>query len=165
MKHLPVLLIMLLCGCNPPRQLNWTFIVPAGYQGYVVMRWACPGGIGLVATNGTITVPFSQAATFCTSNTSSATLSPNGDVGQIACRDTTGKPIPFVGVPWAPVTPMPALALMGGDNLALDIGGKQYEFFVFWVGNPASFPTATAQQAQLDSFLSQRFEVPTYRKP
>jgi hypothetical protein len=79
----------------------------------------CPGASAAAGANGTITVPFSKAATFCTSNTDLATLSPNGSVGRITCRDTAGKLIPYIGVPWAPVSPAPACALMGGDNVTV----------------------------------------------
>jgi hypothetical protein len=95
-------------------------------------------------------------------NTDLATLSPNGSVGQITCRDVAGKVIPYIAVPWAPVSPMPVRALMGGDNLAMEVGGKQYTFFVFWLGNPASFPARTAaSETQLYSFIADRFGVST----
>lgn len=85
-----VLCAGLLVQCGRQR-VQWQYIVPAGYQGYLAIRYNCPGGEPLMRSNNAITIVFTADGTFCTSDEYFASTGPLA-----TAQTTSGQPIPYV---------------------------------------------------------------------
>jgi hypothetical protein len=54
---------LLLLGAFGPRQLDWHFVIPKDYAGFLILRFDCPGGEDLRISGHDVVVTFSRRGT------------------------------------------------------------------------------------------------------
>ena len=59
----------LVIGCMPSgRYIEWEYIVPDGYTGFLAIRYDCPGGAPLNIVNNVARIQYEPDGTYCTSD-------------------------------------------------------------------------------------------------
>ena len=155
-------LAVLLSQCSSSKHIDWLYIIPDNYQGFLVIKYECQNGKPLVIKDGEIQVEFNADGTFCTSDKFSLTD------GQDFAQTKSSQPVRVVGSPWN----QKGYALTGGSTLT--IGGntmrnpsnKDFTFSIWWAGDMeylASIRNEAAYAEGLDEFLESRFGVPRVR--
>lgn len=149
-------LIAFLSGCTGGtlQSVQWEYIVPADYQGFLVIRYNCPGGQPLPRLGNRISVTFDQRGIYCTNETSFATSGPLP-----RAVTTTGQAIPFVTDAWAHT----GWGICCGHSRV--IGGQTVEnpgadliLDVLWVGQFQPRPRSEPEFPELfDPFWKDRF--------
>ena len=132
------------------QDVDWHFVIPDGYTGFLVIQYECAGGAPLLAQGKTIQVAFRDDGTFCASD------SPFAWRGQIAVETRGGQ-----AVPQPPLWEGQGYGFSGGDLLTLHSPTRQ-QFEIYWVGDIAYLATIRNQPAyaeQLETFLTDRFGV------
>ncbi len=122
---------LLLTSCSSSRHVEWEYIVPDGYQGYLAIRWECPNGVPLALTNGIAHVPFTKNGTYCTSDS----FFPSWSEQNLA-RSRSGQLIPWTPTPWE----TKGYAMCCGSTRGIGGGtwenpGPDMTFTVMWVGD------------------------------
>ena len=131
-----LLLGIILCagsflGCSPKsgKEINWIYIIPEQYEGWVAIQYDCNGGVPLEEINNVIEVHFGSDGMFCTSDSFSAWH------GQLHAMDTRGNPIPVVYQP----SEISGYALCCSQAIGMSYteGERSFElsFEISWVGD------------------------------
>ena len=124
---LTCVLTALTFACNESGEVRWEYVVPDNYEGFLAIRFSCPGGEPLMK-DGVAHVEFKSDGTFCTSDpwvpTSSTTWFPT--MRRSPHRSASGKSIE-----------KPVEIPKSGYTLCCE-GTTTYcdsTFLVLWVGN------------------------------
>lgn len=145
----------LLVQCSSRRTVQWHYIIPDGYQGYLAIRYNCPAGQPLVETKGVIIIHFNADGTFCTSDSFFAST------GHLPTAETaSGQPIPYIIDP----RQHQGYAICCGNKMV--IGGNtlenpspnDLELELMWVGEMHPRPRdAPEVPDDIHTFLQDRF--------
>ncbi|HKR60200.1 MAG TPA: hypothetical protein VJS64_10745 [Pyrinomonadaceae bacterium] len=151
---LTFLLTTLSFTCANPDEVKWEYVIPDNYEGFLAIRFECPGGQPLVK-KGVAHVVFKADGTFCTSDTrkpsSETTWLP--DLQRSPHQTASGKPVE------KPVeTPERGYALCC-ENITNYCDST---FIVLWVGN---MPRNVKIPEDEIKFLHERFELRNCRRP
>jgi hypothetical protein len=154
-------IVLFLAQCSTTRNIDWQFVVPDKYQGFLVIRYACPNGRPLVINDNHIEVEFNQEGIFCASDAFFPTR------GQQFVRSTSGHPIPVAIEPQA-TTGYAFYAIstrtIGGDTQQ-NPGPADIILSISWVGNMEDAPAMTGtKKYDVDVFLEDRFDIPKFRE-
>lgn len=137
-------------GCREPGEVRWEYVVPDKYEGFLAIRFNCPGGQPLIK-NGLAHVEFKPNGTFCTSDSYTASYEATWfpTLRRSPHKSASGKPIE------KPVeTPESGYAICceGTTNFC------DSTFVVLWVGNmPRRNIRIPEDQIR---FLKQNFDLP-----
>lgn len=152
----------LLVQCSDHRIVQWHYIIPDTYQGYLAIRYDCPGGQSLVEANEVIVIHFKPDGTFCTSDSSFAYS------GHLPTAQTaSGQPIPYVIDP----RQYEGYAICCGNRMV--IGGNtqenpapnDLELDLMWVGEMHPRPRQDPEVLDdVHAFLQDRFGLREVRK-
>jgi hypothetical protein len=86
-----VLPFLVNCVAVNPTMTEWEYLVPEGYQGFLVIRYHCPGGIPLPRKDTRIIVQYDADGVFCTNE------APFHTFGTVPRTITSsGRSIPYV---------------------------------------------------------------------
>ncbi len=142
-------LLALSFACNEPAEVRWEYVVPDNYEGFLAIRFSCPGGEALIR-NGVAHLEFKPDGTFCTNDpwvpTWESTWLPN--MRRSPHRSASGRPID-----------MPAETPKTGYALCCE-GTADYcnsTFVVLWVGEMARKNTKLPEDEI--KFLQQHFDL------
>lgn len=148
------LLSLVQCGDPSSRMVHWHYIIPDRYQGFLVIRYACPGGHPLSDDGSTIVVVFQNDGTYCT----------NASVfswhGKVTAATRTGQSVSGQGL-WD----QRGYGFYSDGLLTVE-GPPRQQFDVYWVGDLeylASMRNKPAYGEQLSAFLKDRFEISVMR--
>lgn len=144
------------------KHVNWMHVVPDGYEGYLVIRYQCPGGTPLVIKNDTIEVIYKDDGTFCTSDDKF------WGQGKVFARTHSGQSIPVR------VQTMEGYGLCCDQSMSIAKSAtapEDFSFTLFWVGNLGQME-AFRQAKQipetpnysLDVFLEERYHIKRWYK-
>ena len=148
---------LLLVRCQPQPSgphIEWEYIIPDNYTGYLAIQYDCPNGIPINVQNNIAHIVFKPDGTYCTSDLYSESWSSND-----RAWSTSGTSIPFVDPP----SNQQGYALCCGSTLVIGGGtqenpGKDITVFLQWVGDMArvnaSWPALPDNQ---DDFFAERF--------
>jgi hypothetical protein len=150
-----VFLSVCLSQCSSTRNVDWHFTIPDNYQGFLVIRYECPGGKPLQIIDGKIFVEFSNNGTFCAKDKFISTR------GEDFVQTKSGQPVKTVGSP----RNRQGYAFYGGDTMSVGggAGDPEYTFSIYWVGDLqrlAAAPNDAMYPDDLQQFLHDRFGVP-----
>jgi hypothetical protein len=125
--------LSLLSCHHDPSEVRWEYTIPDGYQGYLAVRFECPGGEPLIR-NGVAGVRFRADGTFCTSDSYMPTWSTQWfpKLTGSAHRNSSGKPIDQID---QPAESGYAICCVG----VTDYG--KYRLLTMWVGDMKSRDT------------------------
>ena len=152
------ILLVLACGCGPSgSHINWEYVIPNGYTGYLAIRFDCPEGVPLLIKSNTCCVVFGDDGTFCTSDKYSPSWS-----NKEHASTRSGKTIPIFYPPAA----LPEQFGLIHVDAPINVGGHTASnpgpdmvLLTYWVGNmstvSASWPRFPAGE---DKFLK-RFGI------
>jgi hypothetical protein len=155
------ILIVLIAGslthCSRSGYLEWEYIIPDDYHGYLAIRWDCSGGVPLNSKDRTVRIEFKPDGTFCTSD-SFFTSWTTGDRAWSA----SGRPIPIYprgrGYQGYGLC-CGSTRVIGGDTYVNP--GPDIILSLMWVGEmervDASHPNMPDDEK---AFLEQRFDLP-----
>jgi hypothetical protein len=157
-----VILLVLTCAlttfgfaCTGSGEVRWEYVVPDNYEGFLAIRFSCPGGEPLIK-NGVAHVAFKSNGTFCTSDpwvpSWESTWLPS--IRRSPHRNVSGKPIA-----------MPAEIPKTGYALCCE-GTTSYcdtTFVVLWVGEMAR--RKTKSPVDEINFLKQHFDLQNCASP
>jgi hypothetical protein len=144
------LIFLAQCGDSSRREVHWHFIIPNQYEGFLAIKYECPGGIPLPGDGNTILVVFRDDGTFCTSDSSFAWR------GQETAETRSGHPIPAQGL-WG----RKGYGFYS-NGLLTSWGPPRQQFDIYWVGNLeylASIRNQKPYADQLAAFLKDRFGI------
>ena len=150
-----LLFIVVTIACNNLDEVKWEYVVPDNYEGFLAIRFSCPGGQPLIK-DGLAHVEFKPDGTFCTSDpwvpTHETTWLP--DLRRSQHRGVSGKPIE-----------KPVEMPNSGYALCCE-GTTRYcdsTFLVLWVGN---MPRKNVKIPEDEiKFLQQHFPLPNCQAP
>ena len=145
-------------SCGSSHRNNWHFVVPKDYEGFLVIRFDCQGGKDLQSSGFTVLVNYSTQGIAC-SSMSFTNFFPN--IGTPSCSETTGRTIPFL-VNGSNLRPAPPKALCGGETSEATIQGRQFAWYIQWVGDPnryAEFRNTDQYLQERNKFLSKAFGI------
>ncbi len=143
---------MTLLSCNrDPSYIRWEYIVPDDYQGYLAVRFDCPGGEPLIK-NGVARVRFKPDGTFCTSDSYRPMWSSQWlpELTKRPHRSSSGKPIDQLP---EPVQSGYAICC----TMITTYGNAQ--FLIMWVGEMEHRTTNPYLPDDQAAFLRQRFNL------
>lgn len=148
---------LFLGGCAPGKHINWEYVVPDGYTGYLAIRFDCAKGVPLPIKGNTCRIVFAADGTFCTSDK----YSPSWSNSQKAST-ASGKAVPV----YFPPAPLPnGFGLMPVDAPITIAGGTASNpgpdmvLLTYWVGNMSSVNASWPQFPKgKDAFLK-RFGI------
>jgi len=155
----PLLLTMvcvaLLTHCVPSTPyVEWEYIIPENYTGYLAIRFDCPGGTPLVIQNNIVRIEFRPDGTYCTSDT----YFPSSTRGDRAWN-TSGTSIPILDPPWDQkgyAVCCGGTQVIGGGTLKNP--GEDIVVILLWVGDmervDASWPAMPDSE---NAFFAERF--------
>jgi hypothetical protein len=146
-------LILIISGCAPSgRHVNWEYVIPDGYTGYLAIRFDCPNGVPLPIVGNTCRITFNEDGTFCTSDKYLPSWS-NGD----HASTKSGKSIPVFYIP-APlpkeygIIEVDAPISIGGHTVSNP--GPDMTLLTYWVGDMTVVNSSWPQfPAGKDKFL------------
>ena len=156
-KSILLTLTCLLTGvnlaCNEPGEVNWEYVVPDNYEGYLAIRFNCPGGQPLIK-HGVAHVEFKSDGTFCTSDAWTPTWESRWfpTMRRSPHQSASGKPIEMPAE-----TPKSGYVLCFGRTASY-CGST---FVVLWAGNMP----ATRVFEDEDKFLDQHFDLAACHSP
>ena len=157
MLTIAMLLLFLVSRCGwgfQSPEVDWYYIIPNNYQGFLVIRYECAGGRPLVIQDGKAQIEFNDDGTACISNAFQASH------GQVFAASKSGEPIKVsgAGAPWNEK----GYALYGDGVRSIERYGVDYGAFeILWVGDMEYL--AKHYLEGLDQFLEDRFGVPTVK--
>lgn len=125
----------LLAGCTPPTRL--VIVIPDGYQGFLLVRYACPGGEPIIRLDGRLIIRFRNNGTACVSDTYQDVF-PSGlsqiERVQTASGNTT--------IPWVvDSTKAQGVGLVSISTLQSTRENVVAIFSEYWVGDMAKLRT------------------------
>lgn len=133
------IVIMTLLGCGQQyHNVDHTYIVPDGYEGYLVVKFNCIGGVPIDLSSEMIEIAFADNGTACITN------SLEGMSGEVFVVYESGAPIP--------IYPEHGHGYCCGYILA-DMHGRA--FFVAWLGPVEN--GHSVEDETIDEFLLREF--------
>jgi hypothetical protein len=132
------------------REINWRFIIPDQYNGFLAIKYECTGGIALPTDGNTILAAFHDDGTLCTTDSSFAWR------GQVSVETRSGQSVNTAGL-WD----QKGYGFYS-DGLFTYGGPSPQQFDIFWAGDLAylaSIRNKPLYAEQLDSFLKDRFGI------
>lgn len=154
------MLIFGVAGCSPSgRHVNWEYVIPDGYTGYLAIHFDCPNGVPLPIKGDTCRIVFAEDGTFCTSDKFFASWS-NSE----RALTKSGKSVAV----FHPPAPLPAKYGIIDVDAPIDIGGHTVEnpgpdmvLLTYWVGNMSAVNASWPQfPAGKDKFLKTSGVIP-----
>jgi hypothetical protein len=139
------------------RHIEWEYLIPDNYTGYLAIQYNCPNGVPLNIQNNMVRITFKLDGTYCTSDSYTASWSSDDKAWNAG-----GTPVPLVDAP----SNQQGYGLCCGSTLVAGVGadantGQEFVFFIQWVGDMArvnaSWPTLPDN---MDNFLENRFGIP-----
>ncbi|NJL34632.1 MAG: hypothetical protein HC893_13210 [Chloroflexaceae bacterium] len=112
---------------EPPVELDALYVVPDGYEGFLVIMYNCPGGQPLPRTNNRLTVHYDADGTYCTNEARFRYR------GSVQAETTSGQSIPIRGITSHNSQRGYTFFSDGSQRLSL-ANGEQRSFDVDWVG-------------------------------
>ena len=144
-----LLLIAILTGCSNAAHVDWDYIIPNNYYGFLVIHYECPSGQPLVIQNGKIRIEFNDDGTLCIKDRFLAST------GQIFARSKAGQPIALYELtPNEQEYVFHDAGVRGIGKYGVDYG----TFEIFWAGIKKD-----ETLEGLDDFLEKHFGVPKFR--
>lgn len=127
-------LVITVSSCaSSARHVNWEYVIPDGYTGYLAIRFDCPNGVPLPIKGDTCRIVFAKDGTFCTSDKYFVWVSHS----QTASTNN-GKTVPFFYTP----APLPEKYGIIFVDAPITIGGHTVEnpgpdmvLTTYWAGN------------------------------
>jgi hypothetical protein len=151
---LTCVLALLISACTAPDEVKWEYVVPDNYEGFLAIRFECPGGQPLIK-DGVARVVFKSDGTFCTSDkwrpSTDTTWLP--DLKSSPHKTASGKPIE------KPVETPESGYVLCCESLTRYCNGT---FLVLWVGN---MPRNVKIPGDTIKFLQERFALQNCAKP
>jgi hypothetical protein len=151
-------LVLIVCSCTPSsRHINWEYIIPDGYNGYLAIRFDCPNGIPLPIKDNTCRIEFAEDGTFCTSDK----FIPSWSNAEHAFSKS-GKSVPVLTAP-APlpkeygIIEVDAPITIGGTNVSNP--GPDMTLLTFWVGDMSAVNSSWPRFPSGKSVVLKKFGV------
>lgn len=150
-----VSLLLVQCTSNSDisrRDIDWHFIIPDDYQGFLVIKYNCSDGKPFTDNGHTIQVEFNQDGTFCATESSFAWQ------GQLSARTKGGQNIDASGTLWN----REGYGLYLDQLITLYDEEHRQQFEIFWVGDMeylASIRNEEPYAKELNLFLEDHFGV------
>ena len=142
----------LLTSCTSTRLVDWLFVVPENYQGWLAIRYDCPGGAPLDINQDPIRAVFNQTGVIGTSNTFVPTR------GQIFVQSTSGQVIDSTAFDWDEQ----GYGFADDGHSGIYIGDTKYDLAMWYVGDKDyinSMKNATVYRTSRDAFLKAQFGI------
>jgi hypothetical protein len=144
-------IVMTQCGQPALRSVNWHFVIPDQYEGFLAIEYACAGGVPLPDDGTTIQIVFDDTGTFCTTDPSF------GWEGQYTIETRSGQSVPTAGGVWRQT----GYGFYGSGLMTFGDSPRR-QFSIYWAGDRAYLAqirnTAVYGQ-ELAAFLRDRFGV------
>ncbi len=131
------------------RYLEFEYIIPDNYTGYLAIRFDCPEGTRLNIQNNVVRIEFESDGTYCTSDS----FFPSWTTGNRAWS-ASGTPIPIFFRPQHGS----GYAICCGSTRVSARSYGEFTFILYWVGNMAIAHLAwPGEPGNFDAFLEDRF--------
>jgi hypothetical protein len=161
-RLLMVICIFLLTSCQPSGSyVEWEYIIPDNYSGYLGIRFDCADGTPLLIQNNIVQIKFKPDGTYCTSSA----YFPSWTKGDRAWT-ASGVAVPVIGQPWDNRLGTQAYAVCCGNTFSSrrsreDNSVSDIIVYLQWAGDMAKINASwPASPDNLDNFLYKAFDHP-----